>query len=126
MQISLIARVAARGAVESVGPALEVGRIGAMKEASISLRLAANSGCRLVVLRTAASANSGNKRIWVKNAAGDFEELVPGTGVTVARDRVFSGESEREVRYLFEENGSGSLDALDLPVRYEIRMDPAS
>jgi hypothetical protein len=123
MQISLIARVSARAAIESIAPAVEAGRIGPMKQASVSLRLSANSGCRLVVLRT---PTSGNSRIWVKNAAGHFEELEPGTAVTVARDRVFAGESEREVRYLFEENGAEIVDASNLPVRYEIRMDPAS
>jgi hypothetical protein len=126
LQVALIARVPARGALQSIGPAREVATIGELKQASVSLRLSANSSCRLVVLRSAGSADKGHSRIWVRNAAGTFEELKPGSGVTVARDRVFAGEDEREVRYLFDTHGSEMMDATALPVRYEIRMDPVT
>ena len=127
LQVALIARVPARGALQSVGPAHEVGTIGELKQASVSLKLSANSGCRLVVLRSVGSTdNENHARIWVRNAAGDFEELRPGSGVTVARDRVFGGEEQREVRYLFDTHGSAGMDATALPVRYEIRMDPVT
>jgi hypothetical protein len=126
LQIALRARVPAHGALQSVGPAREVATIGELKQASVSLKLSANSGCRLVVLRSAGSINESHARIWVRNAKGDFEELKPGSGVTVARDRVFAGEDEREVRYMFDADAAGALDATALPVRYEIRMDPAT
>ncbi len=126
LQIALIARVPVRGAVQRVGPVREVATTGELKQAAVSLRLSANSGCRLVVLRSAGSTNEGHSRIWVRNAAGHFEELKPGSGVTVARDRVFAGEDEREVHYLFEPHGAGAVNATTLPVRYEIRMDPVT
>jgi hypothetical protein len=126
LQVALIASVPARGALQSIGPAREVATIGELKQASVSLRLSANSSCRLVVLRSAGSADKGHSRIWVRNAAGTFEELKPGSSVTVARDRVFAGEDEREVRYLFDTHGPEMMDATALPVRYEIRMDPVT
>jgi hypothetical protein len=92
-----------------------------VKDISVSVRLIANTGYRLVVVGTATATES---RLWVRGADGDFQELRSGTAVTVARDTQSAGELEREVSYRTVPSAVEGVSQA-LPVRYEIRVDPA-
>lgn len=118
-QIALVARSAPQAAIQRVSPALETGRNGSTKEVSVSVGLAANTGYRLVVVGTPAANGS---RLWVRGVDGEFQELTPGTAVTVARDGRIAGTSEREVSYRTETSVPDGMKPL--PVRYEIRVEP--
>ena len=118
-QVTLVARVASRASIESVSPIRETGRQGLVWEASVKVRLSTNAGYRLAVLRTPTSGGPIT-RMWVRAAGGGFQELAPGSSVTVAQDARPAGESEREVDYRIETENS----VLELPVRYEIAVNP--
>lgn len=118
-QVTLIARVAPRASIESVSPTRETGRQGLLREASVTVRLSTNAGYRLAVLRTPTGGGPVT-RVWVRAAGGGFQELAPGSSVTVAQDASPAGESEREVGYRIETENS----VLELPVRYEIAVNP--
>jgi hypothetical protein len=119
-QVELVARVAPRGSIDRVGPALEVGRQGTIHEVSVSVGVAANTGFRLVVLRTDVEAPGQAASLWVRSVDGAFEPLGAGRGVVVWREGDAPGQWEREVHYKME-----AADSLgSLPVRYEIVIDP--
>jgi hypothetical protein len=119
-QVALIARSAPRASFQQVSPVVEMGRDGAMKDMSVSVRLLANTSYRLVVVGTAPATAS---RLWVRSADGDFQELSSGTAVTVAREVGSAGEWEREVSYRTETSEADGVTNV-LPVRYEIRVEP--
>ena len=117
-QIALVVRVAPRASIEDVSPAVRSTSPGSLREASVKVRLFANTGYRLVVVGTPSSQAS---RLWVRSSSGDFHELVPGASVTVAQGARSAGQSEREVSYRLE----SAADAVEsLPVRYEIVVTP--
>ena len=117
-QIALVVRVAPRASIEDVSPAVRSTSRGSLREASVKVRLFANTGYRLVVVRTPSSQAS---RLWVRSSSGDFHELVPGASVTVAQGARSAGPSEREVSYRLE----SEAEAVEsLPVRYEIVVTP--
>jgi hypothetical protein len=118
-QIQLVARVAPRGSVEAVSSIREIARTGNIRESSVTIRFSANTGYRLVVRGT----NVSGSRIWVRTANGEFEELKTGGSVTVGRDGHCAGQWEREVYYKIEAN-EPTADVIDIPVRYEIEIDP--
>jgi hypothetical protein len=115
-QIALIAHVAARGSIQEVSAERETGRIGSVREASVTVRVAANTGYQLVVRGTAVTAS----RIWVRGVNGEFQELTAGSSVTVARGTRAAGQWDREVHYRIE----SASDLNSLPVRYEIALSP--
>ena len=115
-QIALVAHIAPRGSIQGVSPERETGRMGAVREASVMVRVAANTGYQLVVRGTSVAAS----RIWVRGVNGEFQELTDGSSVTVARGTHTAGQWDREVQYRIE--SAGDLNAL--PVRYEIAIDP--
>jgi len=132
-RITLIARAAPRASVNGVspfaplraGPAQETARQGTLREGTVKVRLAANTGYRLVVVGTApvSSNDQSASRLWVRAENGRFEELKSGTAVTVVRGHHADAASEPEVSFRSETSASGShTDAL--PVRYEIRIEP--
>jgi hypothetical protein len=118
-QVALVARIAPRGSIQGVSAQRETGRVGTMREASVTVRMSANTGYQLVVKGTGASTS----RIWVRAANGEFQELTAGSSVTVAQDTHCAGQWEREVRYRIEaQDAAGDLTVL--PVRYEIAINP--
>ena len=124
-RITLIARVAPRASVNGVSPAQETARQGTSREGTVKIRLAANTGYRLVVVGTApvSSNDQPASRVWVRAENGRFEELRSGTAVTVVRGHHADAASEPEVSFRSETSASGSHTDM-LPVRYEIRIEP--
>jgi hypothetical protein len=121
-QVALVAHIAPQAAIHEVSPTLASTRDGTTKDVSVSVRLSANTGYRLVVVGTTAPA--AGSRLWVRGMDGEFQELTAGSAVTVARDLRGAGEGEREVTYRIETSAPrGSTNGL--PVRYEIRVEPA-
>ncbi len=118
-QVTLVARSSPRASLHSVGPIVEIGRRGALKEATVGLRLSANSAYRLRVHRTSGHSRS---RLWVHAVDGSYHELRAGSPVTVGRSSHASGDSESTVRYWLESPARGR--ATVLPVRYEIVVEP--
>jgi hypothetical protein len=118
-QVALVARVAPRGSIQGVSAQRETGKIGAVREVSVTVRMTTNTGYRLVVKATEVPA----ARIWVRSVTGEFQELTAGSSVIVARDTRCAGQWEREVRYRIEElAGAPAI----LPVRYELAITPQS
>jgi hypothetical protein len=116
VQVALVAHVAPRGSIQGVSAERETGRIGSVREASVTVRVAANTGYQLVVRGTAVAAS----RIWVRGVNGEFQELTAGSSVIVARGMHAAGQWDREVQYRIESAG----DLNSLPVRYEIALSP--
>ena len=116
-QVTLMARVAPRGAIQAVSPEQETATSGSIRESSVTVRLAANTGYQLIVRATATPAS----RTWVRGANGEFQELKAGSAVVVARDPRGGGQWERSVHYRIEASGS---ETPALPVRYEIAIAP--
>ena len=115
-QIALVAHIAPRGSIQAVSAERETARTGTVREASVMVRVAANTGYQLVVRGTAVAAS----RVWVRGVNGEFQELTAGSSVTVARGTHAAGEWDREVQYRIESAG----DLNSLPVRYEIALNP--
>lgn len=119
-QVALRVRVAPRASIQGVGPTVRSSSEGFLTEASVKVRLSTNTGYRLVAVGLPSSSPS---RVWVRSATGDFQELVSGASVTVARDSRTAGQVEREVSYRVESaNGDNNIEAL--PVRYEVVITP--
>lgn len=124
-RITLIARAAPRASVNGVSLAQETARQGSLREGTVKVSLAANTGYRLVAVGTApvSSNDQSASRVWVRAENGRFEELKPGTAVTVARGHHADAASEPEVSFRSETSASGE-GSQALPVRYEVRIDP--
>ena len=121
-QVTLVARVAPQASIEGLGPALEVGSQGTLREVSVAVGVAANTGFRLVVLRTDAEAMASGRPspLWVRAVNGDYQLLGHDLPIVVVREGPTPGQTEREVHYRVE-----TRDWLhSLPVRYEIVIDP--
>jgi hypothetical protein len=119
-QVTLVARIAPRGAIQMAGRTRETNRAGVIREASAVVRLSANTGYRLLVRGT----GSPKSRIWVRDADGKFQELTAGSSVTVAHTARAAGQCEREVHYRIEMTESGA-PLTPLPVRYEMAINPS-
>ena len=118
-QVTLIARSAPQGLIRAVEPARQTGRNGTTIEATMMVRLSANTGYRLAV-RGGPPAN----RIWVRDVNGVYQELTGASAVTVARHQHGAGEWEGEVHYRVEVPEEKELSE-SLSVRYELALDPA-
>jgi hypothetical protein len=120
-QVALHARVAPHGSIRLLGPARERSRSGSVREVSASLLVVSNTGYRLTVRR----ATGTSSRIWVRNDAGEFQALVAGSSVIVARGSRVPGGSVREVLYRIE---SARMETGELseavPAWYELAIDP--
>ena len=115
-QIALVAHIAPRGSIQAVSAERETARTSTVREASVMVRVAANTGYQLVVRGTGVAAS----RVWVRGVNGEFQELTAGSSVTVARGTHAAGQWDREVQYRIESAG----DLNSLPVRYEIALNP--
>lgn len=124
--IALIARVAPRASITGVSPAQETVRRGNLREETVKVRLSANTGYRLMVVGTAPPSSKAEPapRLWVQCENGGFEELRSGAAVTVLRGRHAIAGWEPEVRFRSERPESVDGPQV-LPVRYEVRIDPA-
>ena len=116
-RVALIVRVAPLTSMPAVSPAREIQSQEEMTEGAVNLRYSVNSPYRLVVRATDSHPTS---RVWVRAAEGEYQEVIAGSSVTVTRGAHSAGPQEREVRYRIE-----SRRSLELPVRFEIVMDPA-
>jgi hypothetical protein len=117
-QVTLIARSAPQGSIRAVEPARQIGRNGTIIEATMVVRLSANTGYRLIV-----RGGLPAPRIWVRDVKGVYQELTGASAVTVGRRQHGAGEWEGEVRYRVETSGKRELSE-PLPVRYELAIDP--
>jgi hypothetical protein len=113
-QVSLVVRAPSHADMPRVSAPRTIGRRGDLTEAAVRLNLLVNSGYRLIARGTAGSTS----RVWIQVEDDDYQELVPGRAVTLPRER--RGNSEREVRYLT----NGSTSSADMPVRFELVIDP--
>jgi hypothetical protein len=118
-QVSLVVRSAPRVSVKAVGLPRETGRQGDLRAAVVGLRFSTNGAYRVVV-RSADSDRAS--RVWVRAVDGTFKELGAGSAVIVARGTGSAGDWEREVSYRIEDGSGDRL--LDLPVRYDIYVEP--
>ena len=118
-QVALVARVPARAALQEV-ISLRDKVSGSIRETSVRVRLAANTGYSLIVRH----AQTSGSRLWVRTDDGRFHELVAGTPITVARNAPGNEECEQEVQYRLESEDARVTQA-PLPVRYEVVVDPA-
>jgi hypothetical protein len=118
-RVALLARVPARASFQEV-ISLQEKASSALRETSVRVRLAANTGYRLIVR----GAQPTGARLWVRAADGRFHELVAGTPVTVARNANGTGDWEQEVHYRIQSEVARQPQA-PLPVRYEVAVDPA-
>jgi hypothetical protein len=116
-RVTLVAQSAERGAIQSVSRVS--GSANVNHAASLAVRMTANTGYSLVV-RGVQSANTG--RIWVRTSTGEFQELKPGSSVTVARDAHSAGTFEHQVQYRVD--SPAGVEPGDVPVRLELRLDP--
>jgi hypothetical protein len=101
----------------AVGVPRRIGRRGTLTETAVRIQLAASSGYRLVARGSAGAVS----RVWIQVGDGGYRELVPGAALTLSREP--RGSSEREVRYLTD--ASTAEDSTELPVRFELVVDPA-
>lgn len=124
--ITLIARVVPGASVVEVAPAPGTARRGGSKDKTVGIRLSANTSYRLMVVGTAPERSQAEpaRRLWVRAENGRFEEVRSGAAVTVVRGRRAVAEWEAEVSFRSETSASGH-DTDVLPVRYEIRVEPA-
>jgi hypothetical protein len=113
-RVSLVVRAPSRANMPRVSAYSEIGRRGDLREAAVRIHLLANSGYRLVARGNAGSAS----RVWIHVADDDYQELIPGKSVTLPGAR--RGSSEREIRYLTD----GSTSSADLPLHFELVVDP--
>jgi hypothetical protein len=116
-RVTLVARTAQEGSIQSVSRVS--GGENAPYASTLAVRMSANTGYRLMV-RAVPSAATG--RIWVRTSTGEFQELQPGSSVTVAREAESAGASEQQVQYRID--SPPGAQAGDVPVRLELRLDP--
>jgi hypothetical protein len=115
-RVTLVASTAQAGAIQSVSRVS--GGANAPHDATLAVRMSANTGYSLMV-RAVPTARTG--RVWVRTLTGEFQELKPGSSVTVAREAQSAGTLEQQVHYRLD---SPASEAADLPVRLELRLDP--
>ena len=120
-QVTLVARIAPRASIQAVSPVRETARQGSLREGSVNVRGSTNAAYRLTVVRMAAPVGN-ESRVWVRAADGTFEELNPGSRVTVARSARSAGQWNNEVHYRIESSSEAGLG--ELPVRYEVAVAP--
>jgi hypothetical protein len=122
-QVALLARSSPRAAVSGVSAFRETGRTGTSTEGTVTVRLSVNTGYRLVVVGTDPEGNRARgSRVWVRADNGRFEEIGFGTRVTVLRGS--RGTGQPQLRFRTERPDPGQASSV-LPVRYELRIDPA-
>ena len=117
-KVSLMAYSTPKFSMEGVGQQREVRRIGNLRETAVLVALSVNTGYQLIVRGTGTTTS----RVWVRASTGDFQELKPGSAVTVARGA--RSEGDREIRYRIESPDAPAVGNQPLPVRYEIAVNP--
>jgi hypothetical protein len=118
-QVTLIARAPLQGSLEGLAVHPGIGLRGG-DQGTITLRISANSGYRLVV--RGSGMTPADARIWVRSVSGEFQEVTQGSSVVVADDSQPAAEKERQLEYLRDSSGD---PALRLPLQYELQISPA-
>ena len=118
-QVSLVVRAAAGGTIAALGTERPLATGTRYRDAAVVLRVGANSAYRLVVKGT--EPVTSGRRVWVRSAGGEFQELTPNASITIARGKA-AGEWERQVEFRVE--SEDPAPRLPLPVRYELYIDP--
>ena len=119
-QVSLMVRAAPHASMPAVRYVGVSSRHSGIREAAVKVRFSSNGSYRLVV-RGVAGRSQG--RVWVRSARGDYQEVLAGSSVMVARGAHSAGPAEREVSYRIESNAAAQ--PLSLPVRYELVIVPS-
>lgn len=117
--VTLLARVPLQGSLEGLLIQPGIGLPGKGHGGTVTLRVSANSGYRLVV--RGGGGFPPDARIWVRSVSGEFQEVIQGSSVVVADDAHPAGVEERRVEYRIQ----GAGDETALPVRYELQINPA-
>ena len=117
--VTLIARAPLQGSLEGLVIQPGIGLPDQKHSGTITLRVSANSGYRLVV--RGGGEFPPDARLWVRSVSGEFEEVMEGSSVVVADDAHPAGIEERRVEYQIH----GAGDETALPVRYELQINPA-
>lgn len=118
-QVALVVRAAPRVSLPAAATTREIASTGAVREALVGLSVTANSAYRLVVRGMSSRSNS---RVWVRAIDGRYQEVVSGSSATVLRSAHSAGGQQREVSYRME--AQAGEDLAELPVRYEIVVEP--
>ena len=118
-KVDLVARSLPHGSLEAWGGEGSTRRVGTLREGTLTLRISTNHGYSLVVRGTPQARAA---RTWVRSAAGEFQEVTPGSPVTVARDQSGNLNLEQAVEYRVESTTAG--EPAGLPVSYELRIAP--
>ena len=119
-QVALMVRAAPNASMPAVRYIGVSSRRSDIREAAVKVRFSSNGSYRLVV-RGVAGRSQG--RVWVRSARGDYQEVLAGSSVTVARGAHTPGPTEREVSYRME--SKAAAQPLSLPVRYELVIVPS-
>ena len=119
VQVALVARAVPSGSIRSLGDLRWTRRADGAREITHVLRLSANTGYSLVVRRGWQPAHG---RTWVRSVNGQFQEVTPGSSVTIARGQDGAVELEHRIHYRIQSATSG--EPAQLPVTYELHIDP--
>ena len=123
VQVALIAWSSPRAAVSGVSAFRETARTGTSTEGTVTVSLSVNTGYRLVVVGTDPEGRrAAGSRVWVRADNGRFELISSGTRVTVLRGARGTGQPQVKFR---TERADPDRTSVMLPVRYELRIDPA-
>jgi hypothetical protein len=117
--VTLVANAPLQGSLEGLVIQPGIGLPNQEHSGTITLRVSANSGYRLVV--RGGGELPPDARIWVRSVSGEFQEVMQGSSVVVADDAHPAGIEERRVEYRIQ----GAGDETVLPVRYELQINPA-
>ena len=117
--VTLVARAPLQGSLEGLVIQSGIGLPDQEHSGTITLRVSANSGYRLVV--RGGGEFPPDARIWVRSVSGEFQEVMEGSSVVVADDAHPARIEERRVEYRIQ----GAGDQTALPVRYELQINPA-
>jgi hypothetical protein len=120
-QVVLVAHSDARGSIETIGVPTERSGPAGTREVSVPVRLFANAGYRLTVIRNE-GGRAASARMWIRTDTGEFEVLEPGSPILVARSQQHAGQRDLDVLYLIESATSQESGAP--AVRYELAIIP--
>jgi hypothetical protein len=117
--VMLVANAPLQGSLEGLVVQSGIGLPDQKHSGTITLRVSANGGYRLVV--RGGGEFPPDARIWVRSVSGEFQEVREGSSVVVADDTHPAGVEERRVEYWIQ----GAGDETALPVRYELQINPS-
>jgi hypothetical protein len=120
VSLALVARAAPRGSVRGLDEVRWSRRADGAREGTQVLRLSANTSY-LVVVRGVPQPVRGS-RTWIRSVNGQFQEVIPGSSVIVARGHGEGLELKHAIHYRIESPATG--EPTQPPVTYELRIAP--